>query len=413
MWLLARLSKKTVTMTPRLIALLLLAFLVHPVQAQESGEASGTETPAMDFSGTDHFYRVASVLKQGQSPGREQWNALLSAPGYHHYFVDQDRDSDAFKRLMRLVFMPSEEKALQDTLRSLQGDFRSELRPLHVLLAAKRRRDTLEQFRKQIKASNLRQQAVEEASALLPEEALRGRREDRSPPPVNFVIYNLDGRGTPDEVVVDLTMAEIMGRKGIQLHIAHEFHHAGRESILEMPDRKQDPRAYLLRAIDQLQAEGTADLIDKSYLFSDDGVGGSRPSGIRSASGRRWCRIVLWGFAQQHQKAYQTTPGTVRRVDSLLVAAAGADADENNQLLREHSKAILRSIPNNGHPNGHYMADLIANQFGTDTLAATANDPFAFVRLYTEAARESGGRSVPFSQEAMTYLERLEMQYTE
>ena len=82
-------------------------------------------------------------------------------------------------------------------------------------------------------------------------------------------------------------------------------------------------------------------------------------------------------------------------------------------MLREHSKAILRSIPNNGHPNGHYMADLIANQFGTDTLAATANDPFAFVRLYTEAARESGGRSVPFSQEAMTYLERLEMQYTE
>lgn len=82
-------------------------------------------------------------------------------------------------------------------------------------------------------------------------------------------------------------------------------------------------------------------------------------------------------------------------------------------MLREHSKAILRSIPNNGYPNGHYMVDLIANQFGTDTLAATANDPFAFVRLYTEAARESGGRSVPFSQEAMTYLERLEMQYTE
>ena len=98
-------------MAPRLIALLLLAFLVHPVQAQESGEASGTETPAMDFSGTDHFYRVASVLKQGQSPGREQWNALLSAPGYHHYFRDQDRDSDVFKRLMRLVFMPSPPKA--------------------------------------------------------------------------------------------------------------------------------------------------------------------------------------------------------------------------------------------------------------------------------------------------------------
>ena len=50
MWLLADLSKK-VTMALRLIALLLLAFLVHPVQAQESGEASGTETPAMDFPG--------------------------------------------------------------------------------------------------------------------------------------------------------------------------------------------------------------------------------------------------------------------------------------------------------------------------------------------------------------------------
>ena len=399
-------------MAPRLIALLLLAFLVHPVQAQESGEASGTETPAMDFSGTDHFYRVASVLKQGQSPGREQWNALLSAPGYHHYFRDQDRDSDVFKRLMRLVFMPSEEKALQDTLRSLRGDLRSELRPFHVLLAAKRQRDSLQQFRNQLKTGNLRQQAVEEASALLPEEALRDRRE-RSPPPVNFVIYNLDGRGTPDGVVIDLTMAEIMGRKGTQLFLAHEFHHAGRESILEVPDRKQDPRAFLLRAIDQLQAEGIADLIDKSYLFSDDGVGGSKPSDMDSATGHRWCRFLLWGFTRRHQKAYQATPSTVRHVDSLLVAASGADADENNQLLREHSKAILRSIPNNGHPNGHYMAKRIADQFGTDTLAATANDPFAFVRLYNEAIRESKGRSLPFSQEAMTYLARLEKQYAE
>jgi hypothetical protein len=308
--------------------------------------------------------------------------------------------------------MPSEEKALQDTLRSLRGDLRSELRPFHVLLAAKRQRDSLQQFRNQLKTGNLRQQAVEEASALLPEEALRDRRE-RSPPPVNFVIYNLDGRGTPDGVVIDLTMAEIMGRKGTQLFLAHEFHHAGRESILEVPDRKQDPRAYLLRAIDQLQAEGIADLIDKSYLFSDDGVGGSKPSDMDSATGHRWCRFLLWGFTRRHQKAYQATPSTVRHVDSLLVAASGADADENNQLLREHSGAILRSIPNNGHPNGHYMAKRIADQFGTDTLAATANDPFAFVRLYNEATRESKGRSVPFSQEAMTYLARLEKQYAE
>ncbi|WP_157942234.1 hypothetical protein [Salinibacter altiplanensis] len=90
----------------------------------------------MDFSGIDHVYRVASVLNQGQSPGRKQWNELLSAPGYHHYFRDQGRDSDSFKRLMRLVFSPSEEKALQDALATLQGDLRSELRPLHVLLAA-------------------------------------------------------------------------------------------------------------------------------------------------------------------------------------------------------------------------------------------------------------------------------------
>jgi hypothetical protein len=398
-------------MTLRFTALLLLAFLVHPVQAQETGEASGAEPPAMDFSGTDHFYRIASVLKRGKNPDREQWSALLSAPGYHHYFADQDRNSGVFKQLMRVVFMPSEEKALQDTLKSLQGDFRSELRPLHVLLAAKGRRDALEQFRKQIRASNVRQQAVEEASALLPEEALGGR-EDRSPPPVNFVIYNLDGRGTADGVVVDLTMAEIMGRKGTRLFLAHEFHHAGRESILQVPDRKQDPRAFLLRAFDQLQAEGIADLISKPYLNSSGGVGGPRPSDMKSASGRRWCRILLWGFAQKHQKAYHATPSTVGRVDSLLVAAAEADREGDNQKLRKRSREVLRSIPNNGHPNGHYMAQRIADQFGTDTLAATANDPFAFVRLYTEAARESSGRSVPFSEEAMAYLAILEKRYT-
>ncbi len=44
------------------------------------------------------------------------------------------------------------------------------------------------------------------------------------------------------------------------------------------------------------------------------------------------------------------------------------------------------------------MAQRIVDQFGTDTLAATANDPFAFVRLYTEAARKSSGRSVSFGE---------------
>jgi hypothetical protein len=400
-------------MAPRFIALLLLTFLVHPVQAQKPGEVSSGKSPAMDFSGVDHFYRVASVLKKGQSPGREQWDSLLSAPGYSHYFIEQNRDSTSIKRLMRLVFSPSEEKALQDTLASVQGDFRPELRPLHTLLAAKGERDTLRQFRKQIKTSNLRQQAIKEASALLPEEALGGEKEDRSPPPVNFVIYNLDGRGTPDGVVVDLVMAEIMGRKGAKLFLAHEFHHAGRESRLQVPNRKQDPRAFLLRAFDQLQAEGIADLIDKSYLFSKMKTGAPMSSTEGLDSGREWCRKLLAAFAQRHQKAYRSTPGTVRRVDSLLVAVADAEEDGNNQLLRERSREILRSIPNNGHPNGHYMADLIANQFGTDTLAVTANDPFRFVRLYNEAARESGGRSVPFSQEAMTYLARLENRYTE
>jgi hypothetical protein len=59
------------------------------------------------------------------------------------------------------------------------------------------------------------------------------------------------------------------------------------------------------------------------------------------------------------------------------------------------------------------MATLIAEQIGRDALAQTVHNPFAFVRLYNQAARQRPGPPRPLSADAMAYLDRLERQYAE
>ena len=130
-----------------------------------------------------------------------------------------------------------------------------------------------------------------------------------------------------------------------------------------------------------------------------------------AVDGQAWTRAVLSVFIQRQMADAEATPATLQRVDSLLVQAAAADADGRTDDLEQHADAILRSIPNNGHRNGFFMASLIKETIGTDRLAATANAPSAFVRLYNEAARQSNNEAAPLSAEAMDYLTRLETEY--
>jgi hypothetical protein len=196
-----------------------------------------------------------------------------------------------------------------------------------------------------------------------------------------------------------------MGERGATLFVSHEFHHAGRDLKIDSQAHRDDPRYGILRALNQAQSGGIADLIDKSYFIDEQ----QEPLPDSAVDGQAWTRAVLSVFMQRQMADAEATSATLQRVDSLLVQAA--DADGRTDDIEQHADAILRSILNNGHRNGFFMASLIKETIGTDQLAATANDSFAFVRLYNEAARQSNDEAAPLSAEAVDYLTRLETEY--
>jgi len=69
------------------------------------------------------------------------------------------------------------------------------------------------------------------------------------------------------------------------------------------------------------------------------------------------------------------------------------------------------AVPLSGHPTGYFMAETIAGEFGKDALIRTVPNPFAFFRVYSDAAKNRGGATPPFSEEALDLLRSLEKRY--
>lgn len=373
-----------------------------------SDTSSAEPTSAFVTEGVDRFWQVVDILERDESPTDAEWDTLFAAPGYAYYFTEENHSQAEFKELMRLVFMPSEADALRDSLANGGRQLRPDLRPLHAFLAARNHRDDLEAFQETLVEQRIVPAAAEQAAELLPEGALRDASGAWDVPSIRASIYSLDGRGPGGFVVVDLLLMYLMGEQGTTRFVSHEFHHAGRMSTIDPQAHQDDPRYGVLWTLDRVQSEGIADLIDKPYFIDEL----QEPLPDAAVDGMAWSRAVLSVFIQRQMADVEATPSTLQHVDSLLVQAGRADADGRADDLQQHANAIRRSIPNNGHPNGFFMASLIQDTLGTERMAATANDPFAFVRLYNEAARQSDGKAAPLSDEAMEYLTRLETEYT-
>jgi hypothetical protein len=392
--------------------LLVAAGPVGPGMLSLSASTTSAEARSdgsLDTSGMRAFWSVASALQQGKPLSAGDWRALYRASGYRLYLDGHEARAQALKRRMQLVFDPDREAALQDTLARVGSRLDPAYRPLHALIYAKREEDSLRAFQARLESTDFVRRAARDAERLLPSGALRGADGRLQLPPVRLHVYNLDGRGRSDQIVFDLALLSLLGSDAARLSIAHEFHHAGRRQAqsFDLPAPEEDPRAGILRTIDRLQSEGTADLLDKAAV--QKAMAG--PVASDPEPGRPWIETLFSAFNRRATAAYDATPSTLRRVDSLIVAAARADADGNAEALGRLGRELMRATPRQGHPNGHYMAALIAEAHGRSVLADSVANPFSFVRLYNEAARKQRGDAAPLSGNAMRYLASLERQY--
>jgi len=344
----------------------LIAMLVFGGLSGRGKGLQDTQQPAADFSGVKKFLELTAVLEQDGEPTREQWDALFATPGYA-VLTESEFQKDFFAERFRLAFMPSRADALKEQMKKDTG-FRAQFLP-HYLRAKAMRRE-IERWTAVQRPAELYDEALAKARALLPEGAVAGW------PAVAFVIFAPDARGY-DPVVLDALYCMGKGGRLADL-VGHEFHHYYRNRLVDL---NQDQGT--LGVINQIHAEGIADLIDKAEWIG-------KPESALAPNEKDFVQL------------YRQSPSVIRTMDELF-----SRMNEMKTGRGELGFELRRAVPQSGHPTGLYMATLILEELGKPALVGVADDPFAFFRLYQEAAARKHGDTPRFSNRAMVFLERL------
>lgn len=356
------------------VVLAALAMLANGARAQSAEPGGG-----VDFSGVAAFWRVHDVLAGGREPDQALWDRLWTTPGYAALEAREHRRA-GFTKAFRAAYLPGA-SALRDSLRRLP--YWSHV--LDHLEAVPAERAALQQFRRRLAGGPWLSDAVRKAALLLPPGAT-----DRPPPPIAFVIFAADGRGYPSLIVADL--ANVADKADFEGFFAHELHHYFAAPLTRWSWPDSAAADLLLEALTKLEAEGIADQFDKADVptLSDDGLR------------RLTSNPATLDFYRRYRAEYARADSALTLLDHRLSAI-----DAHPSRTKVLGDSLYRELPMEGRPLGAYMARTILDTLGPHRLASAVGDPFAFLRLYQEAATRRSDRT-PLSPAALRALARLQ-----
>ncbi len=338
-----------------------------PEPAASAG-AGRDKAAVADLSGVRLFLDLTALLERDEDPAPERWDALFATPGYAVLTSSEFR-KEFFIERFRLAFMPSKKA-------DLEAQLKRDATYLPHYLKAKASRAEIERRVKDLESADF-DTAIARAKALRPPGVnLTGT------PRVAFVVFAADGRGY-DPVVLDI-LFKTRPDEFVDL-AAHEFHHWYRRRIAVDFDRD----ARTLWVINQVHLEGIADQINVPAWID-------RPAETLEPPDRQFVEF------------YARSPEIIREMDRFFT-----EMDRQPARRRELGAQLVKVVPKSGHPTGYYMAETIVKVLGRDALAKTTSNPFAFFRVYNEAARRKGKATPFFSKPAMTFLASLERRYVE
>lgn len=370
------------------------------LRAGASGDDSeeklaGVPEPRVDLSGLDAFWTVADTLAAGRSVADAGWEMLFSTPGYR-MLSERYPLRYPIVQAMKLTFDPRR-TAERESVEGSSVWMRP--RMIRHFRRVRAHRDTLRTYRRDLAADD---SLMQDAMALLRPHVPAAALTDRYPPLVAFVLFLDDGYASPDVVAIDLWMAQTMGRDALARFIAHELFHAYRSAIARpRTDRDNGYVTMLVGALEQLENEGIADRIDKPALLEAMGSDrGTSPDERRASAASR--SGMLRQYVRDYRAAYARAPETVRTLDRHL-----ARLEERQRLDPGTVREVQRAIPMGGHPTGAFMADVIAEIRGEETLRGTVGDVFAFLHTYHDAARHHAAAPA-LSEKTLAMLDRLD-----
>jgi hypothetical protein len=336
-----------------------------------------------DLSALPIFWEVHDRLRRDMEPADSLWHVLWSTPGYA--LLDaKERRRAILTRAFRLAYMPGAPATADSVLSNNAGWIGRAIRHLREVSAAQ---STLARYERSLASSDLMEHGRRLAQTYLPE----GTTRAHAPPEVSFV-YFLDARGYPERILLD-PLYFMRLRNPVQV-LAHEYHHYYRSRIAR-PGRPygNDLLAWTLSTV---ESEGLAGMLDKRDL----------PAMTREEVEARYPSASSRAYFLEYQIEYRRSNERLRQAEGVL-ERVGQHPDSINVL----GAWLHRELPDNGRIMGAYMSEVIERQLGRARLVRVVGNPFAFWRLYNEAARRTDGEAHVLSEVAMRTIGDVEAKY--
>ena len=333
-------------------------------------------TRGFDFSAIDRMWGIVSVLEKDQEPSEDAWEALVRTPGYAA-LVSREwyYNLDFLKRNLRLVFKPSQSNELEKV---------SQNRSVRHFIKLKEKKADLQKFQARVQASS----ALTESLDLLTERLPEGSIKSSDAPPSAFIVFDKDARGGYGLLLFDLIYALELGEMFIPLY-AHEAFHYYRDKFAAFSEGDiLLVHQGILMALNMIQNEGLADLIDKPASIFE---GGPRADS---------------SYALEYRKNMAESPRILGTLDKLLCSLSDTPEAQDEGI----GWKMVEAVPQSGHPTGFFMARTVSEKIGEEDLIRTFNNPFAFFYLYNAAAAMDP--TLPrMSNKAIAVLFELERKY--
>ncbi len=332
----------------------------------------------IDTSAIAVFWEVADTLSADKIPSGQLWAKFSNHPAYAQIQKSGNRVT-FLKRILPLVFRPSQSEKLQETLagpESFQQYFAQHLQEVKL------KRQELNVYLKSNQLSEYKE-AYQLSLQYLPEDL-----KDELPEMMIYIaLFEDNGFGGK---VITMDLLHLL--KGTPLEnrhfFGHEFHHALRNQSKTYTLYDPDSSAFypIIEALNKMPLEGVASMIDKSKYFNEAYYSNTDAMSVTQQE-----------TVAEFQQLVKGAPTNLQRIDSILTT----DLPEV-----EKGKMIFQQLPWSGHAIGFYMARAIDKALGREKLIATQYSCIDFVLIYQEAAKMEEGL-YQFSEKAIGFLRGL------
>ncbi len=347
-------------------SLLLLACTPEPVV-----------NPNFDFSSMDRFWEVVKILEADLYPLPDVWDSLFATPGYAA-LTESEFSQEFFKEHFQTAFMPSKALMLEQKLKEGTDHY------LRHYNRVKYMKNVIKAQQEWLTAAPMMREAQRAVRQYLPARLLRNYPQ----PPIAFLIFANDTRGY-SPLIVDM-LYSLDQEEYLSLRIGHEAHHYYRNKLLTFNQGWVQPRDRdVIWVLNQIQAEGLADRVDRRVLYFQKGYLENMPE------------------AQYFKALVARAPAALDSLNILL--SLMADRRGNYADL---GRRMRKALPMDGHAVGYYMTSIILSRFGNQQMVERIGNPFAFFQLYHLAAIMPESTSPKFSSKAIAFISELEKRYS-